>query len=521
MRLKDSELQHLADRITFLERQANSRVDTDGKVDSATDSDSQAALQVKFLRVKGRSSTEIDERTLDEKDDVISRLKLQLADAATANERLHDTQIELRRAWDAMSGMQQALNDERRQHTRTQERLREAAMRIEQDVELSPQNSLGQLPTIEEQDQQELEAMFNAAQQDNLRLYGEVEALEKRVREANARVFASEQASETLREQLKLEKAINDDMETARPSLVHRVHFQRMEGQLKEGREELQTKDDEIKQLRKENADKDAKFEELSKSQETSKSGHSKLQEENERLKKNVKELEATKEQLMLDHERLARQRTRNRTVSGDASARSSATLITDTATNFVIPIPPIPSEEELLLPARPVSIGPGTSTTSIQGTPEAVLRREPSYRPILISNDLPPTELRHKRGKSLTLKGLMRKIARKDDEEAKVEKEEPRVVDAPRPRTAFLPKDKLNLLRPKTAAPQEKVEKQTTNAEERPTTSAAQSAKATKRADHRRYYSESRPKTPGAGEGAGTANGEEQRPKSRGWAAS
>lgn len=572
LRLKDFELRNLEDRITFLERQAKSSVENDDKIDSATDTDAQAALQIKFLRVKGRSSTEIDERTLEEKDQVISRLKTELADAASASGRLQNAQIELRRAWDETSNLQRLFNDERRQHTKTQERLREATMNKEEEVKENAQNFPGRLPTIDEQERHELEAMFNTAQQDNSRLYGEVDALEKRVREANARVFMSEQAAESLREQLRLEKAINDDMETARPSVVHRVHFQRMEGQLKEGREELQAKIDEITHLKKTIADKDAKFEELSKAQEISMSAHIKLQEENARLIQSLKELESTKDQLMLDHERLARQRTRNRTTSGpgDASARSSATLVTE-PTNTVNTFTPIPSEEELLLPPRPVSVVPD-QPSSIQGTPERFVRREisnrepsdrepsnhesanreplnrgssnhapsnrapsnrvpshrdPSHRRSstrlnMISNDVPPTELRHKRPKSLTLKGLMRKIVGKDNNEAeKSEKEDRKTVESARPRTAMLPKDKTNVSRPKTATPLEEGAKGTTNAEERPRTAAMPSAKLAKRPDHKRYYSESRPKTP-APEGVdGRTADEDQRPKSRGWAAS
>lgn len=572
LQLKDSELRNLEDRVTFLERQAKSSVENDGKIDSATDTDAQAALQIKFLRVKGRSSMEIDERTLEEKDQVISRLKTELADAASASGRLQNAQIELRRAWDETSNLQRLFNDERRQHTKTQERLREATMNKEEEVKENAQNFPGRLPTIDEQERHELEAMFNTAQQDNSRLYGEVDALEKRVREANARVFVSEQAAESLREQLRLEKAINDDMETARPSVVHRVHFQRMEGQLKEGREELQAKIDEITHLKKTIADKDAKFEELSKAQEISMSAHIKLQEENARLIQSVKELESTKDQLMLDHERLARQRTRNRTTSGpgDASARSSATLVTE-PTNTVNTFTPIPSEEELLLPPRPVSVVPD-QPSSIQGTPERFVRREisnrepsdrepsnhesanreplnrgssnhapsnrapsnrapshrdPSHRRSstrlnMISNDVPPTELRHKRPKSLTLKGLMRKIVGKDNNEAeKSEKEDRKTVESARPRTAMLPKDKTNVSRPKTATPLEEGAKGTTNAEERPRTAAMPSAKLAKRPDHKRYYSESRPKTP-APEGVdGRTADEDQRPKSRGWAAS
>ncbi|KAJ4348839.1 uncharacterized protein N0V89_010217 [Didymosphaeria variabile] len=485
LELKDAELRNVKERILFLERQASPKFQNDDKVDSATESDSQAALQIKFLRVKGRNSTEVDDRTLDEKDTEIAKLKAELADAVAAGDAMNNTQIELRRAWDATSEVQQALNDERRQHLQNQEKLREAALQIEELIKNTQRPSPIRLDTIEEQNAQELEAMFNTAQQDNSRLYGEVEALEKRVREANARVFMSEQAAEAMREQLRLEKAINDDMETARPSIVHRVHFQRMEGQLKESHEELETRNEEIKKLQMAATERDAKVEELRKAGEASSSAQTKLQEENERLKQNVKELESTKEQLMLDHERLARHRARNRTTSAEhTSARSSsATLIHEP------PQPPtVPAEEEPPLPARPVPITPTTPTpSSIQGTPERHLRREPPpTRLSMISNDVPPAELRHSKRKSLTLKGLMRKIVRKDEDEVA---DNP-VVESPRPKTALVPKDKNAMLRPKTAAPDSTAGNKAK--EDRPKTAAP----AKEESGHRRYYSEGRPKT-------------------------
>ncbi|KAL1602338.1 hypothetical protein SLS60_005754 [Paraconiothyrium brasiliense] len=512
---KDTELRNVKERMLFLERQTSPKFQTDDKVDSATESDSQGALQIKFLRVKGRNSTEVDDQTLDEKDDEIAKLKTELAGAVAAGDALSNAQIELRRAWDATSEVQQALNDERRQHVQNQEKLREAALQIEELTNNAQRPSPTRLDTIEEQNAQELEAMFNTAQQDNSRLYGEVEALEKRVREANARVFMSEQAAEALCEQLRLEKAINDDMETARPSLVHRVHFQRMEGQLKESREKLEDRDEEIKKLQTAATERDAKIEEIRKANEASSSAQTKIQEENERLKQNIKDLESTKEQLMLDHERLARHRARNRTTSAEhTSARSSsATLIHEP------PQPPAvtaPAEEEPPLPARPVSVAPTTPTSSsIQGTPERHLRRDPPpNRLSMISNDVPPVELRHSRRKSLTLKGLMRKIVRKDEDEVA----DKTAVETPRPKTALTPKDKNALLRPKTAAPDSTAGKKPKE-EDRPKTAAP----AKEDSGHRRFYSEGRPNTAVTGirKGEGEVREEVGRPKSRGWGAS
>lgn len=512
---RELELQNLKEHIRFLEKRVKSSLESDDKVDSATENDAQAAVQLKFLRVRGMNSTEADERELDEKGEELLKLKAKLADAAVVSEQLHTTQVELRRAWGATSDMQQKLDKEKREHAQTQEKLRKAALSFEEACERNEQGSPGRLPTIDEQDKQELEAMFNTAQQDNSRLYGEVEALEKRVREANARVFMSEQAAEALREQLVLEKAINDDMETARPSLVHRVHFQRMEGQLKEGREELQAKDEKIEEISKANAEKDDKLEELRKAVDTSFAAQIELRNENQSLKKKLGELETTKMQLMLDHERLARNRTRNRTVSTEnASARSSgATLITEPS-NHVLSVRPT-SLEEPPLPARPVSIAPDTPN-SIQGTPERLLRQDNPNRLSLISNDVPPSELRHARHRSLNLKGFMRKIARRDEDgEEKAEKDERRVIENRRPKTALLPKDKNTFIRPKTASPQKNGSES-----ERPKTSAMPLAQ-DKRSDYARYHIDMRPKTATA---AGTENSmteDVKKTKSRGWTAS
>lgn len=509
---KDAEIRNLKDRLVFWERRDSPRFSNESSMNQATEGDSQAALQVKFLRVKGRNSAEIDERTLDEKDNEIAKLKSELAEAMVTGETLARTQVELRRAWNATAEAQKALNDERTSHVQTQDKLQELVSKTEDDTKKDiPKMSLSVLPTIEEQDKQELEAMFNAAQQDNLRLYGEVAALDKRVREANARVFMSEQEASALSEQLRLEKAINDDMETARPSLVHRVHFQRMEGQLKETHDMLDVKDGQIAELEKGKAEQERKIDELSREKQASEEANSKLQEDNQRLERVLAELESTKEQLMLDHERLARHRTRQRTSSSDrASARSSgATLITEPVNGVFI------SDEPL--PARPVSIGPNSS---IQVTPERHVRRNTTHLN-MISNDVPPPELRHARHKSLTLKGLMRKIVGKDNDAQKTDKMG-EGAESTRPKIALMPKNKNGLMRPKTAAPDANKEtkgqqqKEQQQQQQRPKTSAALPKEAS--------GAITRPQTVTGNVGQARITGintESQRPKSRGWAAS
>ncbi|KAF1951987.1 hypothetical protein CC80DRAFT_552742 [Byssothecium circinans] len=529
LELKDAQIRNLQDRIKFLEAQESSRVSEgeDFKIDSAVDDDndshSNSAVKVKLLRVKGRNSLEI-ESIIEEKESEISKLKLDLSKAKSAATAPSKTQDELRRAWDATYAAQTALKEERVRHAQTQEKLREEVLRVEEQLKTSsPHNSFTALPTIEEQDKKELEAMFNAAQGDNLRLYAEVEALEKRVRESNARVFSAEQEAEALREQLHLEKTINEDMETARPSLVHRVHFQRMEGQLNESRNALQEKEQEILTLKKGVAEKEEKVEGAVKEKVEAIETRAKIEEENENLRKSVAELENTKIQLMKDHERLAKYRARQRTASAEArgaSARSSgATLITEpvTVTEAMEPMPmstPVSvvranghtptskgdyahhdNEHDRELPARPVSLGTPTPSSSIQGTPERHRRGggadTNANRLSMISNDIPPPELRAGRRKNLTLKGIMRKLAGRDEsfeerhstpsEEkrktwgkgGKVVKEkggkdggeEKRMrekrteemenwMEKERPKTALLPKDmnKNVVLRPKTA---------------------------------------------------------------------
>jgi hypothetical protein len=450
LELKDAQVRNLKDRIAFLERQSSPRIMSEIKMDSATDSETQDALQVRLLRVKGRSSTEIED-ALEAKETEIATLRIDLAKAMSACEALNRTQDELQRAWDSVFEIQKMLNDERQRHVQTQNKLQEAANHLEEEARSRPSKSSPTvLPTIQEQDKNELESMFNAAQEDNLRLYTVVEALEKRLRDANARLFTSEQEAEAVAEQLRLEKAINEDMETARPSLVHRVHFQRMEGQLKEIRDSLVEKDTQISTLKKTVSEKDAKLADLEKAEETAASSHAKLHEENEQLKKDVKSLEATKEQLMLDHERLAQHRSRPQYRNSSAehtSARSSATLFTDAQT-----AQPITSDEPL--PARPVSVATTpvhTPTTSIQNTPERLTRNDPQ-RHSMINNELPPAELRGARRKSLTLKGLMKKFVRKDDEEPFPNVSIPTTEKQERPKTALMPKDRNLLVRPQTA---------------------------------------------------------------------
>ncbi|KAF2016760.1 hypothetical protein BU24DRAFT_392126 [Aaosphaeria arxii CBS 175.79] len=564
MELKETQIRSLKKRVESLQR--NGSRSAEEEWDEHIDSEHQSAVQVKILRVKGRHSQE-EERTSDEKDREISRLTEALEVFKDSSETLARAQSELRRAWSSNHDLQKALNKERSLHAQTREQLEEAAVRLEEEGSKTSQKvSPMRLPTIEESDKQELEAMFNTAQQDNLRLYSEHEALDKRLREANARLFANEQEMKTLRELVQFEKSINEDMENARPSLVHRVHFQRLEGQLQECRTALAQKDEEISHLRASFKTKEKEMQVFKCDKEAADSDQRGLQTKVEQLQKYVTELETTKEQLMLDHERLAHHRARQRISSGDyTSARSSgATLITEPI------LTPPSASSDVPLPTRPMATIP--SDSSIQMTPER-MRRAPSPSPLridtsianiaspprsnMISTDIPPPELRsaHTRRKSLTLKGLMRKMARRDtdatvtphtgkDQEDIKDKEK---VDTPhqRPKTALVPKDKNASLRPQTAtahtepskndsaAPsiepstkQRLIRPKTANAAPDPTTVDKENANTTTSATPARYYTDklpepnTRPKTAVSTKDKITS-AVPARPKSRGWSMS
>ncbi|KAF2865647.1 hypothetical protein BDV95DRAFT_251797 [Massariosphaeria phaeospora] len=620
LELRDAQLRGLKERIVLLERQHSPRPDKQTPAEMNANGDQCAALQVKLLRVKGRNSLEI-EATTDEKDAEIAKLREELTKAIEASEALVKTQDEARRAWDATFGLQNDLNDERRLHAQTREKLHAAAIKLDEEVKRNTQRgSPTRLPTIQEQDKKELEAMFNAVQQDNLRLYADHEALDKRLREANARIFSSDQELDTLKEQLRLEKAINEDMEAAQPSTVHGVHFQRMEGELKESRHALETNATEILFLQERIAAKDSEIESFQKDKEDTEMTRNQLREENERLKNTVTDLESTKTQLLADHERLARHRARRSTASADrVSARSSsATLITE-------PTQVLANSDE------PMPDRPGTAITenSVQRTPERHLRRDaehsletqeridsnrtaeplqqndadrapelqerndvdrtpetpqrsnagrsaevpPLYdaehtpetqqrvsvdrtpmqqringdhrpqtqqrndaNPIsLITNNVPPPELRSPRRKSLTLKNLMRKIVRRDPDPEPKPSKPSQSTTTTNSRPALALKDHNATPRPKTAAlPNKGPATGASSTGARPTTSAAPplqrqvANKENARPLSARYYSKpegfaARPHTPAAtlatmaqddGAGSGSA-----RPKSRGWA--
>src|SRR5207244_408941 len=105
---------------------------------------------------------------------------------------------------------------------------------------------------------------------------------------------------------------------------------------------------------------------------------------------------ESTKEQLMLDHERLAKTRARDRNISAEhTSARNSdATLVSRPDSHLIM-------NSDIPLPPRPVTVAADTNFSDSNAAD--------ANRASEISSDVPPPELRSMRRKSLTLKGLMK----------------------------------------------------------------------------------------------------------------
>ncbi|KAH4932380.1 hypothetical protein HBI79_101160 [Parastagonospora nodorum] len=450
--LKDSQLKLLKERLAFLERQA------DPKFGEDQNDEGDHALKVRLLRVKtDNNKTVFESPSVDEKKDAtIVSLREQLAVTRKAADEVVNQQAELARAWDVVKNVQASLKEERKLHEQTREKLQELNVKYEEQQRRSS-SPTGRLPTIEE-DKDELEAMFDSTQQDNLRLYAELQALEQRLRDANSRMFNAEQEATVLREQIQTEKAVSEDLGTARPSVVHHVHFQRMEGELKESRDTLAAKADEIKDLKAIIAGKNDYVKDLQAEVDAAVSFHTQDQDEIERLKQNLAELQATKEHLMRDHERAAIQRPRIRVASAEHnSARSSGVTLIQEASP---PLPKTSSEVPAVeaLPSIPI-FNDATRNGSIQTTPKRHLRSESTpNRWHLMSNAAPPPELRGARRRSLGLKDFMKRMVKKDekenaDPEAEQTKEQD-AIEAPKQRPALASRNFNASVRPQTAAP-------------------------------------------------------------------
>ncbi|KAF1364106.1 hypothetical protein EJ07DRAFT_173078 [Lizonia empirigonia] len=415
LELKEAQLNVLKERLALMERQASPKFGHDTRFGENGNGDH--ALEVRLLRIKKgrRSLSGVEE----EKDAIIEQLRRELAAATKSADDIVNQQAELQRAWDISKKIQNALKEERERHNQTKACLQEASAELE-DTQTGRKRSRsdpsGRLPTIEENDQNELEAMFDTAQQDNLRLHMEVEALDKRVRDANARVFAADQEIEALREQVRLEHAINTDMETARPSVVHRVHFQRMEGQLKESKDNLDRKEAEVQKLMTILSEKDCQLETLRKSMEVATKNSESVRDEFERLRQCVMDLETTKEKLMEDHERLAAQRSRSHRASSAEfpSARTSgATLINEHSSASRLTGP---SDDPPPVPFAPMLGSLVLGSVQDRDTNRRHMAKQSDMQRHSLASATPPAELRHARRKSgFGLRDMVKRIVKKD----------------------------------------------------------------------------------------------------------
>ncbi|KAJ4378890.1 hypothetical protein N0V86_005765 [Didymella sp. IMI 355093] len=416
LELKEAQLNVLKERLAAMERQASPRFSHDAMFEPNGNGDH--ALEVRLLRVKKGPRSLPGASSLDDKDAIIEQLRHELDAATKTADDVVNQQAELQRAWDISKKIQNALKEERERHDQTKAYLQEASAELEEAQQGRRRSrsdpSPGRLPTIEENDQNELEAMFDTAQQDNLRLHMEVEALDKRVRDANARVFLADQEIEALREQLRVEHAIHEDMDTARPSVVHRVHFQRMEGQLKDSRDALAKKETELQNLRLTLAGKNRQLEALRADVQVAVKKSESAHYEIEQLRQSVADLEAAKERLMQDHERLAAQRSRQRVSSTDfTSARTSgATLINEHS-----PPPRLTSLDDVPpVPAVPMLGSPILGSVHHRDTSRGHRRNQSdSQRHSLVSN-APMADMRNAKKRSgLGLRDMVKRIVKKD----------------------------------------------------------------------------------------------------------
>ncbi|KAI8943351.1 hypothetical protein NX059_001368 [Plenodomus lindquistii] len=392
LEVKEEQLRMLRDRVAVMELSGGAPQEKD---------DGDHALEVRLLKVKkGRTSLEAE----DEKDAIILQLQDELAVAKRSAEAVVNQQAELQRAWDITKKIQAALKEERDRHTKTREQLEDVRGETMEKVHQEGNSAdSGRLPTIAEHDRGELEAMFDAAQKDNSDLNNKVIMLEKRLRDANARLFSAAQESEALRDQVRFEQAKKHELESERRNMAHQVHLQRMEAELRDAQDMIAAKDEEIRQQTQSMSDVDRYVGRLRREIDAAIRFHTEDQEEIETLKQTVSELERSKSQLMAEREQQASQPTRPRITSADPdSARSS-----DAPT-----IAPVEA-----LPPMPFA----TESTSRGRAQSASTPTRPSALSNMVSSDEPAVqerEVKSVRRTSLGLRDMMKKITRKDDQE-------------------------------------------------------------------------------------------------------
>lgn len=424
-KLKELESQHKAD----MERKEEQMKLLTDRLQSAScqdRDDGEQALEVRLLKVKkGRKSFEME----DEKDVLISQLQDSLAAAEKSAEAVVNKQAELQRAWDITKKIQNTLKEERDRHTQTREQLQGVMAQLSQENEYgqSYANMGRRLPTIEEDEhgRSELEAMFEAAQEDNVQLKSKVRLLEKRLQDANAKIFSAAQEADALRVQIRFEQNCKADMEKARPSVIHHVHLQNMEDHVKELQRELGAKDEEIRRHKKSIVQIDRYVGRLRREIDAAIGYHTEDQDEIERLKEIIAELQSTNNDLAINHEQTATGRTRRRS----STAKNPLSPTSDVS--FIRKLNPSSRDATSTPRYAPASTMPPVIVATaprLSGQPPAHHKgRRGSAKEDVRSNGYPTTELetsansneeKSARRTSLGLRDIMKKITRKDHDD-------------------------------------------------------------------------------------------------------
>lgn len=402
LEVKEEELRLLKDRRAVLELSTGSQYDNDN---------ADHALEVRLLKVKkGVKSLEVE----DDKDTIISQLQEELAIARRSTEAVVNQEAELQRAWEFTKKIQNALKEERDLHTQTRELLQnkrtEASAKSNQEND--PAISTRRLPTIEEdeQDRSELEVMFEAAQKNNSELNYKLVVLEKRLRDANSRLFSAAQETEALREQVRFEQRRKHSLENARSSTTHREQLAHVAAELDEARNIIAVKDKEIRRYKKSMSETDRYVGRLRREIDIAVKFHDEDQNEIESLKEIISDVQRNKAQLVPHHEQNASHRTCPPITSADANSAqdSGATLLQE---------PNLQTRRPLNAPAA-LSAEPLPQTRRRRPHSQSVPIRPTTLSNLVSNNDdqLHSHQPQTARKTSLGLRDMIRKIVHKDD---------------------------------------------------------------------------------------------------------
>ncbi|KAF2845351.1 hypothetical protein T440DRAFT_483434 [Plenodomus tracheiphilus IPT5] len=448
--VKEEQLRLLQDRLAVMEFSGGQSQDKE---------DGDHALEVRLLKVKkGRKSLEVE----DDKDAIILQLQEDLAVARRSAEAVVNQQAELQRAWDITKKIQTALKDERGRHTQTREQLEDMRVMFSADgnLEHGLADTTGRLPTIDEDehDRIELEAMFDAAQKDNSDLNIKVSMLEKRLHDANMRLFSAAQEAEVLRGQARFEQARKHELEDARSGMVHQVRLQRIEDELKKSQEIVVARDDEIRRQRQSIAEIDRYVGRLRREIDAAIRFHAEDQDEIESLKQTISELESTKKQLIGGHEEQTLHRIHPRVTAAEPNTArcSGATLIQESSPQLTrSEDAPTTSPVEALRPMLAASEQRQRGRSHSHST-----TNRPSALGNMVSSndelDINQREAQTARRTSLGLRNMLKRIARKDNEESEIDPDQAakaKQFDRPRMRNAFMSMTTNAISRPATTA--------------------------------------------------------------------